>query len=179
MQTEPDMGVRVRTYRPADGPACRRLFVDGLIGGSVPDGDAPADLDCVRGAYLDAGGHFWVAEWAGETPVGHPTAGGPAVGDVVGMIGVQHRADGTAEVRRLRVDERVRRRGIGTVLLGRALGYCRDRGHLRVILDTFVEREPAVRLFEKFQFRHGRTRRVGERDLLYFYLDLYGTGGSG
>jgi hypothetical protein len=36
-----------------------------------------------------------------------------------------------------------------------------------------MEREPAIKLFEKFRFRHSRTRNVAGRDLLYFYLDLY------
>jgi len=31
----------------------------------------------------------------------------------------------------------------------------------------------AIKLFEKFRFRHSRTRTVGDKDLMYFYLDLY------
>lgn len=36
-----------------------------------------------------------------------------------------------------------------------------------------MEHEPAIRLFEKFRFRHFRTRNVGGKDLMYFLLDLY------
>jgi hypothetical protein len=30
-----------------------------------------------------------------------------------------------------------------------------------------------VKLFEKFRFRHFRTRSVAGKDLMYFLLDLY------
>ena len=41
-----------------------------------------------------------------------------------------------------------------------------------------MEREPAIKLFEKFRFRHNRTRNVGGKDLMYFYLDLYTQDGA-
>jgi hypothetical protein len=44
---------------------------------------------------------------------------------------------------------------------------------LKIALDTFVEREPAIKLFEKFHFRHSRTRAVGDKEVMHFYLDLY------
>jgi ribosomal protein S18 acetylase RimI-like enzyme len=164
MASNPDIPARVRPYRPDDTPTCKRLFVDGLLGGKIAADDAGADMDRIEQAYLQAGGHFWVAE---TTDTASP-------GTVVGMVGVRRLDDGSAEVCRLRVDEAYRRRGIGTALVCQALGFCQDNGYPRIILDTFMDREPAVRLFEKFQFRHARTRRVEDRDLLYFYLDLYG-----
>jgi len=38
-----------------------------------------------------------------------------------------------------------------------------------------MEREPALKLFEKFKFKPSRTRDVSGKSLLYFYLDLYST----
>ena len=67
----------------------------------------------------------------------------------------------------------MRRRGIGTALVEAALRFCQQRNYLKVTLDTFMEREPAMRLFEKFHFRHYRTRSVGGKELVYFYVDLY------
>ena len=61
------------------------------------------------------------------------------------------------------------------MLLQRALEFCRDHGYLKVTLDTWVEREPALKLFEKFNFRHDKTRESGGKQLLFFYLDLYGS----
>ena len=60
-----------------------------------------------------------------------------------------------------------------------ALRFCQEKQYLKITLDTFMEREPAVRLFEKFRFRHDRSRTVAGKELMYFYLDLYkGEGGK-
>jgi ribosomal protein S18 acetylase RimI-like enzyme len=151
---------RVRSFRASDQPACRTLYVEGLLGGKRGDNDTGLDVDDVASAYMSSeGNHFWVAEAPG--------------GEVVGMIGVQHHEAGVGEIRRLRVAADHRRRGIGSALMEAALRFCQERQCLKVTLDTFMEREPALRLFEKFRFRHSRTRNVGGKDLSYFYLDLY------
>jgi len=89
------------------------------------------------------------------------------------MIGVQHHEDNVGEIRRLRVRVDHRRRGIGAALVETALKFCQERGYLKIALDTFVDREPAIKLFEKFHFRHSRTRSVMGKDVMHFYLDLY------
>jgi ribosomal protein S18 acetylase RimI-like enzyme len=105
------------------------------------------------------GSHFWVA----ESPSGQ----------IVGTIGVQHHDDGNGQIRRLRVRGDYHRRGIGAALLEAALRFCHEKNYLKVTLDTFVERPAALRLFEKFSFRLDRTRSIGQKELAYFYLDLY------
>ena len=160
MAATPDIPVRIRSFCPADSPACRSLYVDGHIGGHTAANDTGFDIHDIDAAYMHRGGnHFWVAE--------APT------GEVVGMIGVQQHDEGVGEVRRLRVRQDWRRRGIGSALMEKALRFCQERNYLKVTLDTFMDREPAVRLFEKFCFRHSRTRKIAGKDLLYFYLDLY------
>ncbi|MCC7351912.1 MAG: GNAT family N-acetyltransferase [Phycisphaerales bacterium] len=150
----------IRSFRPDDIAACRQLYIEGLIGGKLAENDTALDLDDIESTYLNTpGNHFWVAQTAG--------------GDVVGMIGVQHHEQDEGEIRRLRVRVDHRRRGIGSALLESALKFCQDNQYLKITLDTFMEREPAIKLFEKFRFRHSRTRNVAGRDLLYFYLDLY------
>lgn len=58
-------------------------------------------------------------------------------------------------------------------MLERAIRFCVEKNYLKVTLDTFVRRDAAVRLLEKFRFRLDRTRSVGQKELAYFYLDLY------
>lgn len=153
--------VTIRSFEPRDHPAVKALYRDGLLGGRIAMNDTGYDIDDVRHAYMDApGSHFWVAEGGGE---------------VVGTIGVQQLDAGIGEIRRLRVRGDMRRRGIGSKLLERALEFCRDEGLLKVTLDTWVEREPALRLFQKFRFRHDKTRENDGKQLLFFYLDLYGS----
>lgn len=154
-----DLQFAVRSFRAEDLPACRKLYVEGLLGGKLAENDTGCDIDDIASAYMKSGSHFWVAE--------------TVEGEIVGMIGVQHYGDGVGEIRRLRVSQAHRRRGVGTALVEAAVRFCNEHEYLKVTLDTFVDREPAVKLFEKFRFHHSRTKQVGEKELMYFYLDLY------
>lgn len=157
----PEIPVTLRTWEPRDAEVCRVLYREGLVGGQLAANDTGIDIDDVSLAYLSNPlNHFWVAE--------------NASGEVVGMIGVQAHEQGVGEIRRLRVRHDSRRRGIGSKLLEVAIKFCHDHGHVKITLDTFIDREPAIKLFEKFHFRHQRTRVVNGRELLYFYLDIYG-----
>jgi ribosomal protein S18 acetylase RimI-like enzyme len=149
----------IRSFRPEDLGACRVLYREGLLGGQLAENDTGLDIDDIDLAYMrPSGNHFWVAEVDGE---------------IVGMIGVQHHDEGVGEIRRLRVSQRHRRRGIGKALIETAVKFCQERGYLKVTLDTFMEREPAIKLFEKFRFTHSRSRTLAGKELMYFYLDLY------
>jgi ribosomal protein S18 acetylase RimI-like enzyme len=150
----------VRSFEPKDQAACRKLYEDGLLGGCIAENDTGYDMDHIHAVYMKCpGSHFWVAE--------------SASGQIIGMIGVQHHDDGNGQIRRLRVRSDFHRRGIGGLLLETALRFCQERNYLKVTLDTFVERDAAVSLFEKFRFRLDRTRNIGQKELAYFYLDLY------
>ncbi len=152
--------IDIRSYCSADLPACQRLYRDGLLGGKIAENDTGFDIDDIEQAYMQApGGHFWVAQ--------------NEQGEVVGMIGVQQHEPGTGEIRRLRVHLEHRRKGIGSMLVEKAVKFCNECGYLKLTLDTFVEREGAIRLFEKFHFHHSRTRNYQGKELMYFYLDLY------
>ena len=169
---------RIRSFRPADADDCLRLYRDGLLGGQLADNDTGLDIDDIAGAYLDEPmNHFWVAETtdaAAEAQAADVLEEGQRrPGVVVGMIGVQHHDEGVGEIRRLRVDAAHRRRRVGSRLLETAVKFCRDTGCLKVQLDTYIQREAAMRLFDRFRFRHGRTRQLKGKDMLYFYLDLY------
>jgi len=158
-----DLPITIRPYQPGDHLACRKLYLEGRVNGTqMAANDTGLDIDDIVAAYMSCpDSHFWVAL--------------NDVGETVGMIGVQKVEDGIGEIRRLRVRRDSRRRGVGSALMETALKFCREHQFLKITLDTFMDHEPAVRLFEKFHFNHSRTRKVGEKQLLYFYLDLYQT----
>ena len=157
----PDIPIAIRPFCPADQPACQLLYRDGLLGdGHLADNDTGFDIDDIAAAYCSRPGNcFLVAENDAR--------------QVIGMVGVQHHDAGTGEVRRLRVRRDCQRRGIGSKLLEAALTFCQEQNYLKVTLDTYLDRDPAVRLFERFRFRHQRTRTVNDKQLMYFYLALY------
>ncbi len=154
--------VKIRSFKCDDLATCSKLYREGLIGGRIAENDTALDIDDIESAYMSSPeSHFWVAV--------------SDDGEVWGMIGVQGHEQGVGEIRRLRVAQEHRRRGIGTALMEQALKFCHDRGYIKIALDTFMEREPAIKLFEKFHFRHSRTRKVNGKEVQHFYLDLYQT----
>ncbi len=161
----------IRSFRREDLPACQHLYREGLIGGQIAENDSGLDIDDIEWAYMaPPGNHFWVAQ---------ATLPDKQAPEIVGMIGVQSHEENVGEIRRLRVRQDVRRRGIGMGLVETAVRFCAERGYLKVTLDTFLEREAAIKLFGKFRFRHDKTKLWGGKELLYFYLDLYGREAGG
>lgn len=152
--------VAIHSAEEDDFAEIRVLFRKGFDEGLVPDNDTGADIETLREAYMPEEGHsnFWVAKHEDY---------------VIGMIGVQRTSPDAAEIRRLRVREGYRRHGVGTKLVEEALGFCQLQHYLKIILDVRIEREPAIKLFEKFGFQHARSREVNGRKMLDFYVDLY------
>jgi len=152
--------VVIRPAEASDHDVILELFRQGMLEGQLRSDDDGADVvQLQEGYFSDEGASgFWVA------PLGE---------EVIGMIGVQKTGENTAEMRRLRVKEAYRRRGVGTTLIEQAIGFCRHHGYLKVILDVRIERGPAIAIFEKFGFTASRGRAVGSMRTLDFYLDLY------
>jgi GNAT superfamily N-acetyltransferase len=68
-------------------------------------------------------------------------------------------ADEGAHLRWFITSDVSRGQGLGSLLLGEALAFCRARGHERVRLWTFDELHAARHLYEKHGFRLAQTRR--------------------
>lgn len=164
--------VEIRPAAPTDGSAVLRLFESGQLwpapSGGVAgiggvDADDPAeDVLNFQSFYVDSDdAELWIAELPGQGPVG--------------MVGLRHVSEDVAEMRRLRVREDMRGRGIGRALIEHALRLCVERSYLKLVLDTYVERRDAIALFERFGFQLGKERRSKDngKPRLDFYLDLY------
>ncbi len=152
-------GAAIRTASENDVPVLLELFERSRIEGQLRENDTGADLGHLVAGYFeckDSG--FWVAEIEAV---------------IVGMIGVQRVSDDSAEIRRLRVRDGFRRKGIGSSLMEKAISFCREKQFLKVILDVRIERAPAMAMFDDFGFLHGREREIDGRKLRDFYLDLY------
>src|SRR4051812_23343396 len=58
-----DLPLIIRNFRSSDLPACRKLYVQGLLGGKLAENDSGLDIDDIESAYMrPPGNHFWVAE---------------------------------------------------------------------------------------------------------------------
>ena len=149
----------IRSATNDDVNVLRELFERSRIEGQTRENDTGADLDYLMSGYFECKeSGFWVAqyeEW------------------IVGMIGVQRISENSAEIRRLRVRDSFRRKGIGTKLMQHAISFCREKHFLKVVLDVRIERVSAISMFHTFGFLHGRERNLNGRKLRDFYLDLY------
>jgi len=153
------MPIHIRGAQERDLPAIRDLFLASVLEGQLRSNDEGADIEHLGRTYLaQPTSGFWVA----------------CEGDrVVGMIGVLRIGDHTADIRRLRVHEDFRRRGIGRMLTEHAIGFCRRHGYLKIVLDVRAERAPALALFTRSGFTLARTKEVNGYRTFDFYLDLY------
>jgi ribosomal protein S18 acetylase RimI-like enzyme len=149
----------IRSAVDEDIVVLRELFERSRVEGQTRENDTGADLDHLTEGYFECGdSSFWVAEYDAW---------------IVGMIGVQRINDNSAEIRRLRVRDSFRRKGIGSSLMKHAISFCREKQFLKVVLDVRIERGPAIRMFDSFGFMQGRERDLNGRQLRDFYLDLY------
>ena len=156
----------IRSALGGDQPVVLDLYEEGRLSGLPDEADPASDIRDITQSYLapDAGSALWVAE-THATPTEHPR--------IVGMVGVRRLGEHLAEIKRLRVDPSHRGKGLGSRLVETALGFCRDNGYLKITLDTPLEREQAIALFQKYGFHLNRTRVVAGVEMLEFYLDLY------
>ena len=156
---ETPRGAIIRVASQNDVPVLLDLFERSRLEGQLRENDTGADIDHLVAGYFeckDSG--FWVAEIEAV---------------IVGMIGVQRVSDDSAEIRRLRVRDGFRRKGIGSSLMEQAITFCKEKQFLKVVLDVRIERGAALSMFDTFGFSQGREREVEGRKLRDFYLDLY------
>ena len=79
--------------------------------------------------------------------------------DVVGMVGIEHREDQAAELRRMAVQKAQRGKGIARELIATAEAFSRDRGYRRILLSTSELQVAARRLYESSGYRLVREER--------------------
>jgi ribosomal protein S18 acetylase RimI-like enzyme len=104
------------------------------------------DLRAIEETYLSEGSNFWVV----EAPEG-----------LVGMATIFRIDAKTGRLRRMRVTEARRRRGLVRTLLDTAVAFCRESGCDRVILDTTEQQTAAQKLYEGSGFARTGERVIG------------------
>ena len=159
--------IKIRSFETQDADSVRSLFSQGLmdfaqgsereVGGYVQE-SLSDDLADINASYMDdPANHFWVADEDGV---------------VKGMVGVQWRSDEEAELRRMSVASTARRQGVGLMLLETVEGFCRDRGHQRIILTTVTLLEPAIAMYRRFGLQVTGEESYGRISAQHFAKDL-------
>ncbi|RLN71823.1 hypothetical protein BBJ28_00016121 [Nothophytophthora sp. Chile5] len=126
--------IAIRQFRTADLPQIAELFIEGMRHYPEYKDDAglPAhiqeclntDLGDIEGTYIAPGGNFWVATLQSDPSL------------VVGMVGLEAKADGEGEVRRLFVKDTHKRLGIGRLLVVTLEKWAQMQGYRKARLMT-------------------------------------------
>ncbi len=154
-------GLRMRRYEAADNDQVWALHWEGVLNTTreYPKVDPKYDADLTRleEVYLGQGCNFWVV----EAPDG-----------LVGMAAIS-RVDATAgRLRRMRVTEAWRRKGVAKALLDEAIGFCRACGYGRLVLDTTEHQTAAQRMYEDAGFVKLDQRSLGPFIIFDYALKL-------
>lgn len=136
--------IKVRAYVEGDAGEVRALFIsvnralapkalreafEGYIARSLDE-----EIDRIPSYYAERHGGFWVAR--------HDEA-------LVGMFGLERTSPGSMELRRMYVDPKLRRNGIGRQLLSFAEQECRRRGISKLELSTAEIQTAAIALYRR------------------------------
>ena len=158
---------KIRTFEDTDYSEVRSLFQRSLLefSGNYITGmrlyvqsSLADDLIDIKKFYLGSLlNHFWVAEVDGA---------------VKGMVGIETKGDGTAELRRMSVAKEVRRLGIASKLIEVAEDFCKSLGHKRINLTTVTLLVPAIKLYEKYGYTLQREESYGDITGLQFVKTL-------
>jgi GNAT superfamily N-acetyltransferase len=142
--------LRIRRYEARDHDDIWRLHLEGVRQTRSEYPDAAKghedDLHRVEETYLSDGSNFWVI----AAPEG-----------LVGMAAISRVDAKTGRLRRMRVTEAWRRRGLARALLDTAVEFCRESGYERLILDTTEQQTASHQLYEGYGFARTGERMIG------------------
>jgi GNAT superfamily N-acetyltransferase len=152
--------------RPAthhDAAAVRQLLFEVLAeyGLLAEHQGVDADLDDIEGHYRRRGGLFDVMYDSDD-------AGSP----LIGMVGLFPRDAGVVELRKMYLRKCARDRGLGRLLLDRAVNRARELGFSRIELETSAKLVEAIALYRRNGFREFQPAHVPCRCGQAFFLDL-------
>jgi len=138
----------IRPFKDRDNEEVWRLHVEAQeelgLPYDIPERDG--DLKQIPEAYGQPGSRFWIAE----------AGAGPIATAAIRRVNAE-----TAELKRMRVSSKYRRRGLAQHMLLTAERFCRDQGYSRIVLDTTSQQEAARRLYSKNGYRTTGTRALG------------------
>jgi len=136
----PVIGISLRKILPVDAPKVRQLIFDVLTEyGLKPEpGATDADLFDIPHFYPD--GMFWVLTDARDT--------------IVGSAALYRLSDTTVELRKMYFLPGIRGKGLGNWLMHFVLSQAIKEGYQNIQLETATVLNEALKLYEKFGFKH-------------------------
>jgi N-acetylglutamate synthase-like GNAT family acetyltransferase len=154
------MEIAIRRYKPEDVPRIIELHIQAIK--SVPklivhDGPLIKDLYNIDTEYINNDGDFLVAECKGM---------------IIGMGAVRRKDTNCGEIKRMRVDPKYWRNGIGQMILTRLEEIAIIKGYKRLFLDTSIFQLSAQKLYEKNNYKEIRREVIHGYECIIFEKDI-------
>ena len=137
--------VTIRTIQPADNPALAIIIRNALaeFGANKPGTVYyDATTDALYELFRQPGSIYYVAEVNGEL------IGGAGIFPSPGL------PDGTCELVKMYLSPAARGKGIGKMLIDKALEFAGEAGYRNVYIETMPELRKAMSVYEKFGFKY-------------------------
>lgn len=149
--------MQIRPIQSKDGKQVKKLISDILSKEFEFGRDAYSycDLDSIDKVYGGEREGFFVLEDKGE---------------IAGTVGVKEESKRTAIIRRLFVDTSFRRKGYGSLLIDRALDFCREKDYHEVVFHVAASMKTAVDLCRSRSFKEKEELVLGGIDVVKFAL---------
>jgi len=151
--------MEVRQYEAKDSEGVRGLILSILEKEYPFDRSAYKDTDMhdISGTYSGKGNAFFVIEQDDK---------------IVGTVGIKKEGREAALLRRFFVDELYRRKGCGTMLMKRAIEFCRSKNYKEIIFRATDKMRQAMSLCKKSGFREQDNLEVSGFHIHKFTLKL-------
>jgi putative acetyltransferase len=133
------MEIKIIPYRNEHHDSFKRLNLEWLEHYDLAESHDLMVLNDPQGTILDPGGFIWVAE---------------ADGKMVGSAALAKEHEGVYELAKMSVAPAYRGKGISKLLIEKCLDKAREIGAHKVTLFSNHQLETAIRLYEKYGFRH-------------------------
>jgi GNAT superfamily N-acetyltransferase len=150
---------KVREYRPEDSVEVKGLILSILQKEYPFDQSAyqDSDINDITGTYDGENDAFFVVEKGGK---------------IAGAVGIKKDENQSALVRRLFVDENHRRSGFGTMLLEKAIKFCKAKDYGKMTFRATDRMSSAMKLLKKMGFREDENLEVSGFHIHRFVLRL-------
>lgn len=143
----------IKVFSPLLNSSVKKFVVSVLTSeGFAYDIEKDHDLNNISSNYLEDGGIFYMAFTEGR---------------IIGTCAVKKRSEGECEVKRLYVHKDLRRMGIGSELLGKALEFASEH-YNTATLKTATSQKQAIALYLKTGF----SVQKEEKGVIYLTMDL-------
>jgi GNAT superfamily N-acetyltransferase len=154
-------GYFLRPARRGDEPAVRSLIetILGTYSIALSPAETDSDLADLEGYYSQPGSSFDVLIEKSS-------------GSIVGTVALEPHHSGDCELRKMYLDLRHRRRGLGKYMLMHAIHRARALGYSRVLAGSTAVLKEAIALYERFGFKYVDGPRLAARAELTMALRL-------